>query len=566
MTKHVLFLFLILCLGGFVSPFVISADAKPVSDVDASTFGSVLDTRVSFDVQEAEIDSVFKALAESFDLNIVIPEAIKGKVSLSLKDVRLEDALDLILESTGYFYRVKDNVIIIMAPEKDLATEVVTLNYVKASEIKGSLEAFKSENGEIIVIDKENRIILKDTPQKIKKILEEIQKMDRYPMQILIEARMVEVEDSDLSAFGINWSNNVSLAGSSDGKGPLGSRTFTPPGAMTSTTTAVESGNFTLALPETSSDLLGATEDVLTFGTTYGRHHVNAAIDALVRTNKAHLLASPSIATLNGQEAKIIIGEKFPFRENTLTAVGTTETTKFIDVGVALRVTPTVIGEDQIMLDVHPEVSTVTDTLDAGPRIGTREATTKIIVRNGQTVVIAGLIKHDKTVINQEVPFLANMPLLGAAFRNKSTDFVARELAVFITPYLMQPATGEPGEKVIDVISPVMLYNSGTRLLEETGIESLGKREEQRYSEAIANFKNVARNFADSEFADDALYQLGLLYYERLKNYKLAAQVWNDLKVKYPDSPYLTKDLLSKLKSAQSKAELKAQLDSEKFG
>ena len=557
MKKQFLSLFIIFCLIPLSLPSGMAQEAK--------SFSEVLDTRVSFDVQNAEIDGVLKAMAESFDLNIVVPETIVGKVTLTLKEVRLEDALDLILESTGYFYRVRDNVVLIVAPEKDLMTEVVSLNYAKASEIQGSLEAFKSENGSIAAVEKENRLIIKDTPKKVKIILEEIKKMDKYPTQILIEARMVEVEDTDLSAFGVTWSGNLNLTGLSEGgggKGPLGSRTFDPPGTTTDATTTLDSGNFALSLPETSSDLSGGQ---LTYGFTFNRAHVATTIDALVRSNKAHLLASPSIATMSGQEARIIIGEKFPFRENTLTAVGTTETTKFIDVGTALRVTPTVIGEDQIMMDIHPEVSSVSATLDAGPRIDTREATTKIVVKNGQTIVIAGLIKHEKTVIRQEVPFFANLPLLGAAFRNKSTDFVARELAVFITPYLMRPMTGEEGETTIDVITPVMLYNSGVRLLDDMGIESLGKREEQRYSEAIAHFKNVARNFQESEFADDALYQLGLLYFERLKNYKQAAQTWNQLKISFPDSPYVTRDLLSKLKSAERKAEQKARKNTKKF-
>ena len=93
----------------------------------------------------------------------------------------------------------------------------------------------------------------------------------------------------------------------------------------------------------------------------------------------------------------------------------------------------------------------------------------------------------------------------------------------------------------------------------------MGKREEQRYSEAIAAFKSVARNFPESEYADDALYQLGLLYFERMKNYKLAAKTWGELQVGYPDSPYLTRDFFSKLKSAQQKAEQKVHENTEKF-
>ncbi|MBI3999260.1 MAG: secretin and TonB N-terminal domain-containing protein, partial [Candidatus Omnitrophica bacterium] len=380
-----------------------------------------MDTRVSFDVNDAEIRGVLKVLAESFDLNIVVDEGVSGKVTLSLKEVRLEDALDLILEPSGYFYRVKDNVILIQAPEKELVTEIVDLNFGKASEIKSSLEALKSENGSITITEQENRIIIKDAPSRIKAILKEVSKLDRMPYQVLIEARMIEVEDTDLTAFGVTWNGSLNLAGTSDGKGPVSARTFTPPGASSTTTTSVESGDLKLSLPETSADLSGGQ---LLYGLTFRRANSSTTIDALIRTNKAHILASPSIATMDGEEARIIIGEKFPFRENTLTAVGTTETTKFVDIGVALRVTPTVMEGNQILMKVHPEVSSLNSSLDAGPRIDTREANTTVLVENGQTIVIAGLIRHDKTVIRQKVPFLASLPLIGLAFRNKSVDFV----------------------------------------------------------------------------------------------------------------------------------------------
>ncbi|MBI4372125.1 MAG: secretin and TonB N-terminal domain-containing protein [Candidatus Omnitrophica bacterium] len=557
--------FIFIGLLTFITPLLSIAYDK--------TLNSVLDTRVSFNVSDAEIAGVLKVLAESFDLNIAVSEGITGKVSLTLKDVRLEDALDLILQDSGYFYRVKDNVILVQAAEKELVTEIVKLNYAKATEITASLGALKSENGSITAVEADNRLIIKEQPGRLKEILKEIEKLDKAPQQILIEARMIEVEDTDLSAFGVQWSGNLNLAGLTDGKGPLSSgRAIQIPGyttssgvitaATTAATPAQESGDFRLNLAETSADLTGGQ---FVYGLTQGRVQFSNIVDALIRTNKAQLLASPSIATLDGQEAKIIIGEKFPFRENTLTAVGTTETTKFVDIGVALRVTPNVLDNDQVQIKLHPEVSSLNQSLDAGPRIDTREATTTVIVKNGQTIVIAGLMRHDKTVIRQKVPILGNLPLLGLAFRNKSTDFVTKELAVFITPYIMRPSVGEEGEIVIDGLSPQIFYNRGVRLTQEFGIESLGKPEAQRYSEAIANFKNIARNYGESEVADDALYQLGYLYDEKMKKPALAAEAWNKLKVGYPDSPYLTHKLLSKLASAERKAEKEAAKQRKKF-
>jgi len=537
--------------------------------------GSVLDTRVSFEVSEADVGGVLKTLAEAFDLNIVVGEGITGEVTLSLTDVRLEDALDLILETTGYYYTFKNNIILVQSPEKELATEIVVLGYAKASDVEASVKALLSEQGSIEAVD-EQRLVIKELPKRMKTVLNEIEKLDHAPHQIMIEARIVEVEDTDLTAFGIQWSGNMNLAGypRSSGKPALGSgRVIDTPGFDTSsagtlipsTTSATVTGNsadYRLALSETSADLTGGQ---FVYGLTYGRVNLSNIIDALVRTNRAHILASPTIAALDGEEARIIIGEKFPFRENTLTAVGTTETTKFVDIGTALRVVPRVINNKDIMIEIHPEVSSLNESLSAGPRINTREATTKLIVRNGQTVVIAGLIQHEKTVIRQKVPFFGNLPVIGLAFRNRSTDFVTKELVVFVTPYLMEPLVGEEGKPVLDLFSGQRFYNRAVRLTEEFGIESLGKTEAQRFSEAIAHFKTVIRNFADSEVADDALYQLGMIYDEKMDRPALAADVWNELVTKYPDSPYTDKKLYSRLKKAQKKAETQAKERRQRF-
>lgn len=539
-------------------PQTVAADEQVVNVVN-----NILDKRVSLDVQDADLAGVIKALAESFDLNIVAGKSVTGTVTLSLKNVRLQDVLDLMLESTGYFYRVKDNIILILAPEDELTTEIIKLKYAKPSEILKSLEALKSDQGSIQAIDEENRLVIKETPLPLNEILKEVEKLDKIPEQILIEARMIEVEDTDLSAFGFTWNNTFSLMGLiPEDKAPLGSRGYIQPGfsvsgttvspSSTTTTASTDSADFRFALPETSTDLTGGQ---FAYGFTIQRAQATNIIDALVRQNKAHLLASPSIATMSGQEAKIIIGEKFPFRENTLTAVGTTETTKFIDIGTALRVTPTVVGDDEILLKIHPEVSSLNQSLDAGPRIDTREATTTVIVKNGQSVVIGGLIRHDKTVIRQKVPILGDLPLFGLAFRNKSTDFVTKELAVFITPHLMRPM--KPGEEVQagDPLSPVLFYNRGVRLLDEEGIESLGKTEPQRFSEAISNFESIIRNYPEADVAAAALYQLGKLHAEKLHKYELAVQAWEQLQKDYPDSPYLTKKVLRSLNKVRQKAE-----------
>ena len=539
----------------------------PLSFADKNSFVGVLDTRVSFEVTNAEIGGVLKTLAQAFDLNIVVGEGVAGEVSLSLNNVRLEDALDLLLETTGYYYTVRDNIILIQSPEKEVQTEIILLNYVKAADIKPSIEALLSEQGEIVDSGDDHRIIVKEVPKRLKVVMKQIEELDHPPRQVIIEARMIEVEDSDLTAFGITWNNEANLAGGTDGKPSLAQRKFNIPEPRASTVTSpvtatTNSSNFGLSLQETSADLSGGQ---LNYGLTWGRHELATTIDALVRTNRAHILASPTIATMDGEEAKIIIGEKFPFRENTLTAVGTTETTKFVDIGTALRVVPKVLHGDDIMLELHPEVSSLNESLTAGPRINTREATTKVIVKNGQSIVIAGLIQNEKTVIRQKVPVLGNIPIIGLAFRNKSTDFVRKELAVFITPYLMNPMQSEEDVASVDKISAELFFNRAERLLDEFGIESLGKTKALRLSEAIANFKTVVRNYPESEVADDALFELGRIYAEEANNPEKAAEMWGDLIKNYKNSPYATNVLYAKVKELRRNAQAVSKKQKKRF-
>ncbi len=537
------FLILMFC-AGMVRPPGLWAQENIVGALPRNVEG-VLDTRISLDVQNAEIKGVLRSLAESFNLNIVAGDNIRGNVTITLKDVRVADALDLILEASGYMYQMRDNIIVVIAPESELMTEVIELNYVKPSTIRSTLQAFLSSKGSIEASDEEKRIVVKELPVNMKAFREKINQLDQPVPQILIEARMVEVEDSDWTAFGVQWNSNMNMQnmikGTHVGKGPQGSRYFLEPGKAFGSDPAglatSDSASFGLNLPETSTDLPAGQ---LSQGFTLGRVNSAVTIDALIKKSKASLLASPTISTLDGQEARIIIGEKYPFRENTLTAVGTTETTKFIDIGTALRVTPNVLRSGDIMLDIHPEVSSLNESLAAGPRINTREASTRVMVKNGQTVVIGGLLRNDQTVIHQKIPILGNLPFIGVAFKNKSTKYVVKELAVFITPYIQNPMVAvdetRPAE---DALSPKIFYDRGVAMLDEFSVESLRKPESQRHNEAIGFLMTVVKNFPNSEYADASLYMLNRIYAEKLGDPVRAAAMWKQLRENYPDSIYL---------------------------
>ncbi len=280
----------------------------------------------------------------------------------------------------------------------------------------------------------------------------------------------------------------------------------------------------------------------------------NATIDALVQAQKAHLLASPSIAVLNNREARIIIGEKVPYKERTQTTTGTTETTRFIDVGTTLRVTPSINADGYITLAIHPEVSSVKALIDAGPQITTREADTVVRVKEGETIVIGGLIRQEDNRVRSRIPILGDIPIIGFLFSNWSKDQTQTELAVFITPKILRSRaemleenkTRYEEEAYVNILSTADL-NVQMKLLEKArnlqsgiGVESANKEAWQRKNQSLSLYECIMTQFPDGPKAAEASYQAAVLYND-LGEYYLAKEACAKLASKYPDSEFVAK-------------------------
>jgi len=265
-------------------------------------------------------------------------------------------------------------------------------------------------------------------------------------------------------------------------------------------------------------------------------------------------LASPSIATLNGKEARIIIGEKYPYKEKTQTTTGTTETTKFVDVGTTLRVTPQVSPDGWITMTVHPEVSSVSASLDAGPRITTREADATVRVKDGQTIIIGGLIKKKDDRIIGGVPILRSIPILGWFFSKRSQDLEETELAVFITPRIIRMPEELADNK--DIVKEEVylniegnaklnlvakLFEHARNLERSDSPEAANKLKSRRREEALNTYKQIVTQFPQDSSADFALYKIGLFYYRYFKEYQAAHDAFVKLVEDYPGSRYRKK-------------------------
>lgn len=498
---------------------------------------------VTLDYKEAELSSVLRALSYSYNLNLVATKDIKGKVTVALRDVTVEEALNAVLNVNGYTFTRKGNLIYITPGPGlegiDVVTVTIPLKYLTAPEASELLQKAISSKGDIRINEATNSLVITDFPSSIKKVKTVLKDIDIPPIQVLIEAKLVDITEKDYQNFGVSYTVDYQPAG--DKKG------------LFKRNTAYQeqlAGNQTMSGP--SSTLTGGQLKITTL--TFKGLSGTVTLDALIQDQKAHLLASPSIATLNGKEARIIIGERYPYKEKTQTTTGTTETTKFVDIGTTLRVTPQVSPDGWITMSVHPEVSSLTSSLDAGPRIATREADATIRVKDGQTIIIGGLIKRQDDRVKGRIPIIGHIPIFGWLFSKSSSDLTSTELVVFITPRIIRTPeemkaieTARQREVAVNIegtgerIVVNQLWEEARDLEKNEGLVSRRKDKETRMSEAFDRYKQIAQQFSGSERADNALFRAGLIAYNYFADLDLAKEFFSQLVEGYPESPYIGK-------------------------
>ena len=493
---------------------------------------------ITLDYKDVDLSSVLRSLSWTYKLNIVTSPEVKGRVTINLREVTIKEALEAIFSINGLAYTERGGIIYVSPGDPkpvEIKTEVFFLKYLSASEGQNFLRKTLSPKGDIKVNEVANGLIITDFPGNIEKVKVLLEKVDIAPQQVLIEAKIVDITSTDLAALGVLWDADYN-----PGHGIFNRNTPTS-----------ERLKGTMSMAEQSSDLSGG-QFVLNTLTLKGLT-ITATIDALVKDGKANLMASPSIAVLNGQEARIVIGERYPYKERTQTTSGTTETTKFVDIGTNLRVTPQINDDGYITMRIHPEVSSLYASLDAGPRITTREADTTVRIKEGETLVIGGLIKQTDDGSKEKVPFLGDLPLIGFLFSRSEKDSERKELAVFITPKILRSkeereALGRKKAKIEEVyvstaktgeLSVVeYLYKYANRIDRGIGVESVRKNKQFRKAQALHLYEHIVGQFPDSERAPEAMYLAGRIYYKELKDYDKAKETFSRLISDYPDSKF----------------------------
>ncbi|MBI4227693.1 MAG: hypothetical protein HY600_05445 [Candidatus Omnitrophica bacterium] len=453
---------------------------------------------ISLDLRGMDVVDAIKYLAVKGDMNMVTTKNVTGQVSLFLKNVTIGDALDIILLTNDLALESRGGIYMVMSEAEYEAlhgyryhdpreVRTVALQYANAPRVASLLEGIKSSIGRIIadegtgtllLVDvperlekmaaaiamqdletvvrpaptvnevfslkyntvegikdaitsaltasigtlradkKTNTLVISDLPHRMPEFRQMIRVFDRPTRQVFIEAKILQLTLSDEFDVGVEWTT-----------------IFKDKWA----------NNLTLATTLPSS--------VSAFGKvaigTIGTDHLGALIKALQRFGKTDVISTPHIAALDGQEASIHIGTKEVYVTST-TSTGsstssTSEAVNFIDVGIKLNVTPTINEDGMVTMSIKPEVSSVARTVttaqgNAIPVVDTSVASTNIMVKDGTTVVMGGLIKDRTAVITNQIPLLGSLPLIGAIFRFKDNEQIKSELIVFLTPHVI---TGE---------------------------------------------------------------------------------------------------------------------------
>jgi len=289
-----------------------------------------------------------------------------------------------------------------------LVTKIIFINNSNAEEMKEALQNIVSSRGKIDVDRGSNALIVNDIERNVEKIEEMVKALDRKTYQVDINAKLAEIDVEATRELGINWGLlNMHASGFSG----VGS-----------------------ASVNSEISLSAAT---LKFGTVRSWGEINAILDMLEQSNKANIISNPRITTMDNREASILVGKEIPLIVADEAGNPITELTK---IGIMLRVIPHVNADRTITLDLHPEVSELQSesTAQGGVIISTSEADTRVVVKNGETAVIGGLIKKVKTDLRRGVPILKDIPIIGGLFSSTSTADKKQELVIFVTPTIVE--------------------------------------------------------------------------------------------------------------------------------
>ena len=412
-------------LAGTGANPALGATPEPAASPAAST------KLISLDAEDAYLPSVLAMLAEKGDLNLITgPGVTAGHISIHMKDVPVDQAVNLVVRAAGLAYERIGHSVVVANPqslkeETGLSSYVVDLKYANAEDVQQALKSLAAE----VQIDKGgNRLVVVTSPRVIAEIEEIVRVVDVPSRQVTLEARIIEVSTGDTKKLGVDW-NQLNRQG------------FV----------------FVEGDPHGASRVGDFPDSITWFGDRPGQRNLfqthplfrqgyawKFALDMLIEQGHARVLASPKIATLNGHEASILIGSRIPYViSGTVFAGGAAAASQRVEkeeVGIKLRITPLINPDGFITTQISPEVSSIVDFKGPNnelPVVSTRQASTTVRIKDGDSVVIGGLLSEDRSTQVTKVPLLGSIPVLGYLFQHHSTVTDKTDLVIEVTPRLL---------------------------------------------------------------------------------------------------------------------------------
>lgn len=393
--------------------------------------------RVTLEFSDADIRKIFQLIAEVSNLNFLVGDDVSGTISLKLVNVPWDQALDVILENKGLGMQRDGNIVQIRPKSKiqtladeeqamkrakeramELKTEIFDINFASVGDIVSQFNAVKSERGTISQDARTNRVIVKDIEPALVEMRSLLKNLDLPEKQVLIEARIVEATSTFTRDLGVQWGLHYK-----DGS------------ASILNVNAMDAGFGGIVTPPPSSGFPSATSSGGAVGISFGKLTNNFQVDlrlsAAAVAGLVKIVSTPKVVTLNNKAAKISQGQSIPYQ--TTSAEGTK--TEFVEAALTLEVTPHITSDGSISMKI--KASNNSAGTGSPPPINKKEATTELLVKNGETTVIGGIYVDSDTDEDRGVPFLMDIPLLGWLFKSNTKNKTKTELLIFITPKIV---------------------------------------------------------------------------------------------------------------------------------
>ncbi|WP_223636788.1 type IV pilus secretin PilQ [Corallococcus sp. EGB] len=416
--------------------------------------------RVSFEFKDIDIQNLLRVIAEISKRNIVVADDVSGRVTIRLRNVPWDQALDLILRTKQLGQEQVGNIIRIaplktleeearlrqerkksLQQQEDLLVSLVPVNYAVAGDMSARVKDVLSDRGSVTVDTRTNVLIIKDIRSNTEKARALVRSLDTQTPQVLIESRIVEASTTFSRALGVQWGGQTRFStatGNPTGLifpsaiGVTGGAGGTAPGVPTQP-------NFAVNLPAAVGEGLGGAMG-FAFGSAGGAVQLNLRLSAAETEGTVKTISSPKVTTLDNNTARISQGLSIPFSQTSAGGVNTT----FVEARLSLEVTPHITQDGSILMSIAAQ-NNQPDPSNTGangqPSIQRKEANTQVLVKDGDTTVIGGIYVRRGSTSRDSVPFLSKIPVLGFFFRSSSETDERQELLIFITPRILNRQT-----------------------------------------------------------------------------------------------------------------------------